>query len=71
MKTASIRHEEAMIRHFMADPEFAEMYLEAVSADGDEREKSIVRSWYEEAHRRSYLLSLEKRREPSVEAVMA
>ena len=72
MKTDSIRHDEAMIRHFIDDPEFAEIYLEEVLRDGGEREIRIVRDWYEEARRRTYLSSsLEKMRMQTVNVAMA
>ena len=67
----SIRHDEAMIRHFAEDPEFAELYISAVESDGDEREINIVRSWYKEAERRKAKLSLERERMPHVSTVMA
>ena len=44
-----VSHEEAMIRSFMRDPEFAEYYLQAVLADGDEEEIREVQAWREEA----------------------
>ena len=67
----SIRHDEAMIRHFADDPEFAELYISAAESDGDEREINIIRSWYEEAERRKAKLSLERERMPHVSTVMA
>ena len=47
-----ITHEEATIRSFMRDPEFAAYYLQAVIADGDTEEISEVQSWYDEAQKR-------------------
>ena len=67
----SIRHDEAMIRHFVEDPEFAELYISAVESDGDARELSIVRNWKKEADRRKALLSLEQGRILHVKAAMA
>lgn len=67
----SIKHDEAIIRHFAEDPEFAELYISAVESDGDARELSIVRSWKKEADRRKALLLLEQERMPHVSAVMA
>ena len=67
----SIRHDEAMIRHFVEDPEFAELYISAVESDGDARELSIVRNWKKEADRRKALLSLEQERILHVNAAMA
>ena len=67
----SIKHDEAMIRHFIDDPEFAELYISAVESDGDARELSIVRNWKKEADRRKALLSLEQGRILHVNAAMA
>ena len=67
----SIRHDEAMIKHFAGDPEFAELYISAVESDGEERELSIVRKWKEEAERRKAKLSLERERMPQVSVAMA
>ena len=67
----SIRHDEAMIRHFVEDPEFAELYISAVESDGDARELSIVRKWKKEAEQRKAKLSLERGRMPHVSTVMA
>ncbi len=47
-----ITHEEAMIRHFMEDPEFAEYYLEQVIADGNIYEINRVRRRIDEAKSR-------------------
>ena len=44
-----VSHEEAMIGSFMRDPEFADYYLQAVLADGDEEEIREVQAWREEA----------------------
>lgn len=67
----SIKHDEAMIRHFAEDPEFAELYISAVESDGDEREINIVRSWKKEADRRKALLSFGQERILHVNAAMA
>ncbi len=48
-----IPHDEATIRSFIRDPEFAEYYLNSVIADGDEEEIREVQAWYDEAKIRS------------------
>ena len=53
MITDTITHDEAVIQHFIEDPEFADLYLDTVIADGDTEEISCVKAWYDEAtHRR-------------------
>ena len=47
-----ISHDEATIRSFMRDPEFAEYYLNAVLEDGDADEIAQVQAWYDEAKAR-------------------
>lgn len=48
-----ISHDEAMIRSFIRDPEFAEYYLHTVILDGDNEEILQAQSWYDEAKSRS------------------
>lgn len=48
-----ITHDEATIRSFMRDPEYAKFYLQAVIADGDAEEISTVKAWAREARARS------------------
>ena len=52
MKISTISHEEATIRSFVCDPEFAEFYLKEVIADGDMDEIREAKSWVEEARAR-------------------
>ena len=47
-----ISHEEATIRSFMRDPEFAAYYLQTVLQDGDADEIAEVQYWYDEAQSR-------------------
>ena len=49
-----VDHDEATIRSFVRNPDFAEYYLQTVLTDGDEHEILRVKSWYEEAKRRAY-----------------
>ncbi len=56
MITDTIPHEEAVIRHFIEDPEFADLYLNTVLADGDDYEIQRVQSWYDEAKARTQKL---------------
>ena len=49
---ACISHDEATIRSFVRDPEYAEYYLQAVLADGDAEEIAEVQCWYDEAKAR-------------------
>ena len=48
-----ITHDEATIRSFMRDPEYADYYLQNVIADGDPDEISEVQAWFDEAKARS------------------
>ena len=48
-----IKHEEAIIQHFVEDTEFADLYLQAALDDGDEKEIQEVQYWYDEAKRRA------------------
>lgn len=52
MKISYVTHDEAVIRHFMEDPEFAKSYLREVLADGDPEEISEVKGWIDEARAR-------------------
>ena len=47
-----ISHDEATIRSFVRNPEFAEYYLQSVLTDGDEKEIHRVQEWYNEAKAR-------------------
>ena len=44
-----IGHDEATIRSFVRDPEYAEYYLQTVKGEGDAEEISEVQGWYDEA----------------------
>ena len=44
-----VSHKEATVQHFMRDPEFAELYLQTVLADGDLDEIREVKGWVDEA----------------------
>lgn len=48
-----ISHDEATIRSFMRDPEYADFYLQTVRADGDAQEIAEVQDWYNEAKART------------------
>ena len=48
-----ITHEEATIRSFIRDPEYADFYLQAVIADGDPNEIVETQAWYNEAKART------------------
>ena len=52
MKISTISHEEATIRSFVRDPEFAEFFLKTVMDDGDINEIREAKSWVEEARAR-------------------
>ena len=52
----TIPHDEAVIQHFIEDPEFADLYLNTVLADGDDYEIQRVQSWYDEAKARTQKL---------------
>ena len=52
MITDTITNDEAVIQHFIEDPEFADLYLDTVMGDGDAEEISCVKAWYDEATRR-------------------
>ena len=52
MKISTISHEEATIRSFVRDPEFAEFYLKEVIADGDMDEIRRAKRRVEEARAR-------------------
>lgn len=53
-----VSHDEAMIRSFVKDPEYADFYLSAVIADGDNDEIRDTQAWYDEAKSRSYWAAL-------------
>jgi len=65
MIISTISHEEAMIRHFMEDPEFAKFYLSEVIADGDLNEIRRVKRRIDEARSRL------RERETELEAALA
>ena len=48
-----IDHDEATIRSFVRNPDFAEFYLKEVIADGDMDEIREVKGWLDEARARS------------------
>lgn len=52
MITGYITHDEAMIRDFVEDPEYAEELLAAVKSGGDEYEIQCVKGWKDEAKSR-------------------
>ena len=52
MITDTLPHDEAIIQHFIEDPEFADIYLDTVIADGDAEEISSVKALHNEATRR-------------------
>ena len=52
MKIGYVTHDEAMIKSFVRDPEFADYYLETVLTEGDPEEIAGVQSWYNEAKMR-------------------
>ena len=52
MNIGYIEHNEAVIRHFVKDLEFANLYLQTVREDGDEEEIAEVQAWYDEAEKR-------------------
>ena len=56
MVTGSIPHDEAIVQHFIEDPEFADLYLDTVTADGDAQEIAQVQTWYDEAKARTQKL---------------
>ncbi len=47
--TNCITHDEATIRSFIRDPEYAYYYLQAVITDGDPDEIAEAQAWYDEA----------------------
>ncbi len=52
MIISTISNEEATIRSFMRDPEFAEYFLKDVIADGNLEEIREVKEWIDEARAR-------------------
>ena len=65
-----ISHDEATIRSFVRNPEFAEFYLNSVLEDGDEDEIRDVREWYNEAQKRRERTALKSPRWANVAAVL-
>lgn len=53
MITGHITHDEAMVKEFIENPDYAEELLKAVVQDGDEYEIRRVQTWYDEAKSRS------------------
>jgi len=47
-----IDHDESVIRHFVEDPSYANLYLQTVLADGDTEEIEEVKGWINEARAR-------------------
>ena len=52
MRISAVSHEEATIRSFVRDPEFAEFFLKDVLSDGDMEEIREAKAWVEEARAR-------------------
>ncbi len=52
MITGYITQDEAMVRDFMEDPEYAEELLAMVTSDGDEYEIGRIKGWQKEAKSR-------------------
>lgn len=52
MITGYMTHDEAMVRDFIKNPEYADELLAAVISDGDEYEIQRVKGWYDEAQSR-------------------
>ena len=52
MITGYITHEEATIKSFMKDPEYAEYLISEVRKDGDEDEITYFQTLYDEAQAR-------------------
>ena len=73
MITSYITHDEAMIKSFMRDPEYAEELLKDVLTDGNDYEIQRVQSWYDEAkaRSRSNALNLSYRNRVTVNAKLA
>ena len=59
MITDYVAHDEAVIRHFIEDPELAELYLQTVLQDGDTDEIAEVQAWYDEAKARTLDLAMQ------------
>ena len=49
MITGYITHDDAMIKTFRNDPEYAEIYLSEVLKDGDDDEIQRVKNWISQA----------------------
>ena len=54
MVTGYITHEEATIRSFMRDPEFADGLMSEILKDGDKEEIAHFQALYDEAKSRTY-----------------
>ena len=52
MTTGYVTHDEAMIKNFINEPDYANFYLSEVLKDGDDYEIQRVRYWYDEAQKR-------------------
>ena len=53
MTTDYITHDEAMINDFIEHPDYANELLNTILTDGDDYEIQRVRTWYNEAKRRT------------------
>ena len=53
MITGFTTHDEAMIKTFMEEPNYAQLYLDEVLKDGDCNEIQRVQEWYNEAKKRT------------------
>ena len=51
MSVGYVTHDEAMIKTFIEDPEYADDLLNDVLADGNEYEISRVQFWHDEAEK--------------------
>ena len=57
MITDYVRHEEAVIQHFVEDPELAEIMLQDALADGDNVEAQKIQRRIKEAKKRAASLN--------------
>ena len=64
MEIGFITHEEATIKSFIKDPEFADYLMSEVLRDGDEKEIAHFQKLYDEAKARAFSV-------PALEAVSA
>lgn len=53
MSVGFVTHDEAMIKGFINDPEYADFYLSEVLKDGSDYEIQRTQYWYNEAKARS------------------